>query len=627
MEKTNEIIKIGTRHVFKFKLDYSELYLMYFYGFASKAFLKKALINPDILDKLAFETGVKRLNKESALQYLLEYHKEKKDFIYKDLLKFSRGEIDVYDFSVKYGMSHVILKKFLLLMLPDVDVNTLYKKQQKFAQARTTMALYGVHHTSVIPEVRAKRDKTTLERYGVVNAMHNEDVVKKLKSTMLDKYGKECNLSLRDANRNWAKYLLDILLSDSVWYDVLHNIADKINVKISDDFLLIDFPVHRRDFKLSVKISDNIDNLFNTYKNISGKSVIYPDNIIFSAVGKIDTSFLEHYYNLGLISVDDKYLYRMLSSSEMMLKPYFDSWGVIYETKNRRLLDNHELDFYFPTLNTALEINPSFTHNSNKYALERTNYLKPKKNAYHFNKYKECSSKGIKLLQLYDWDFTSEKFLSVTIPRLKQALLGFERKFYARKLVFEWSDDFDNYKNFVNKYHNQGYVNSESYIFIKYDDELIGVAGFGKKFGSGYELKRLCYKHGVQIVGGIGKVVSMFFNKYINETKLFSFSDNDIGDGNGYAKAGAKFIRESGESLRFVSFTNPLDTYSWSIATKWGAKSGVIGKDCLKKNISLLTDLDNINEYVERNLSHRFDDDCGYDRIYTSGSKLWCFYR
>ena len=48
-----------------------------------------------------------------------------------------------------------------------------------------------------------------------------------------------------------------------------------------------------------------------------------------------------------------------------------------------------------------------------------------------------------------------------------------------------------------------------------------------------------------------------------------TFSDNDLGDGHGYEKAGAKMIGETGPSLRFVSWTDPLDTYSWQIATKW----------------------------------------------------------
>ena len=55
------------------------------------------------------------------------------------------------------------------------------------------------------------------------------------------------------------------------------------------------------------------------------------------------------------------------------------------------------------------------------------------------------------------------------------------------------------------------------------------------------------------------------------------------------------------------------------IATPWSAKQGVIAKDAggpYNGNPKL---------YVEQTLKHRTDDKCGYDAIYTPGSKCWKF--
>ena len=51
--------------------------------------------------------------------------------------------------------------------------------------------------------------------------------------------------------------------------------------------------------------------------------------------------------------------------------------------------------------------------------------------------------------------------------------------------------------------------------------------------------------------------------------------------------------------------------YSWQIATPWSAKSGV-----LSKYTSQLSAQNEIDEYIETKMPHRFDDGHGYDRVY-----------
>lgn len=174
---------------------------------------------------------------------------------------------------------------------------------------------------------------------------------------------------------------------------------------------------------------------------------------------------------------------------------------------------------------------------------------------------------------------------------------------------------------FLNEYHLQGSATATKYFAMKYCGELVGVASF--KQHKGYvELKRLCFKRGVQVLGGLSKFISAYFKSDADCDIIKSFSDNNIGDGVGYARAGAELVGEIKTSLCFISPSNGLDMYSWQIATPWSAKSGV-----LSKYTSQLSAQNEIDEYIETKMPHRFDDGHGYDRVYRVGSKIWQFSR
>lgn len=51
-------------------------------------------------------------------------------------------------------------------------------------------------------------------------------------------------------------------------------------------------------------------------------------------------------------------------------------------------------------------------------------------------------------------------------------------------------------------------------------------------------------------------------------------SDKELND----LKAEFKLLKESKPQLTYVNPNHPADHYSWSVATSWGAKSGVIAQ-------------------------------------------------
>ena len=59
-----------------------------------------------------------------------------------------------------------------------------------------------------------------------------------------------------------------------------------------------------------------------------------------------------------------------ISQIELKFEQFFDKLGVLYTRNNRSIItgpndERWELDFYLPDYQIGIEINPSYTHNSN----------------------------------------------------------------------------------------------------------------------------------------------------------------------------------------------------------------------------------------------------------------------
>lgn len=621
MKKTGKVVKLKDKSMYfpKVKLTYDELYTLYVYGHASPQFLYQVVVDSNMVDKVIRENCKSRPNKKDGYQHLIEKLKKNVLEVQQDLLLFSKGKIDLIDLSVKYGFYYYDLKKAFSEVL-DVDVNEYWKQHKKYVQKHTCLELYGVDSSAKVADVQAKQKATTRAKYGAENIMQTDAGKQALQKTMMERYGVPCNLMSRDGVYDFSKRCYDVLMSDRAWVRVLKKLAkDK---KVSYDMLYKEYPLYHRDFILSMQVSDHIDVLCQHWKDTVGKPLEYPTSAFFALPVTQASTFLAEYEKKGYFKLPSEFN-AFKSQYELMVGLYLDSLGVKYEINNRSILGGKEIDFYISDKKVGIEINPSVSHNSNKYAKNRGRLFGSKEELYHYDKYKAAEKAGIVLLQLFEYDLNPEQFEKKTKYLLKQKLCGYDEKVYARKtVVYEAKRDIrTKCIAFLNEYHLQGSATATKYFAMEYCGELVGVASF--KQHKGYvELKRLCFKHGVQVLGGLSKFISAYFKSDTNCDIIKSFSDNNIGDGTGYLRAGAKLVGETKTSLCFVSSSNGLDMYSWQIATPWSAKSGV-----LSKYTSQLSAQNEIDEYIETKLPHRFDDGHGYDRVYRVGSKIWQFSR
>lgn len=301
------------------------------------------------------------------------------------------------------------------------------------------------------------------------------------------------------------------------------------------------------------------------------------------------------------------------------------SLNVNFIVHNRNL--GFELDFYLPEKGLAIECSPLATHNSNEYA-QFGIVFKPKLPNYHYNKYKVASENGIHLVTLFEKQLDDSVWFDKTVPMLRRLVLGHaDVTIYARETMVRSMNQPNDKKlvdGFLERYHMDGKTPAKFRYGMFYQDELVAVATFATPVSEKYkhdyvELKRLAFKSDIQVRYGISKFIAHFHDDNPDYKHLMTYSNNNMGYGHGYQKVGFKFVKETGAQLTFVNPKDVHDTYSWSIATSWGAKSGVIA------NLLGSQDIDNTQAraLVETELPHRTDSNTGYVAQYDSGNKLW----
>ena len=288
------------------------------------------------------------------------------------------------------------------------------------------------------------------------------------------------------------------------------------------------------------------------------------------------------------------------SEHEARWKLWLDDNGIEFIQNDRTLIAPLELDFYIPQFKVALEINPTFTHNSDKSVFEGA---LPKPASYHQDKARQCEEHGINLIHVFDWYDTA---------KLQEILLGIcqrNTRIYARNTTVGKVEAGEE-RRFLEENHLQGYCKSE-YCFGLYDGDgdLVSLMSFAKpRFGNidnaEWELLRFCCAGHVSVVGGASKLFAAFAREHNPET-VMSFCNYDISNGGLYKALGFEFSRLTRPSYYWVRFTDSSEYYSWNLILSKGVDA------------VLQTDYGKGRSNIELMLED------GFVRVYNSGNKVY----
>lgn len=383
-----------------------------------------------------------------------------------------------------------------------------------------------------------------------------------------------------------------------------------------------------RDLREKIEYDLDVQKLLlKRYCELLDDKISYPEDEIFKALEfrMPNKSYLE-LRDEKVLKFDNSVFYRPMSKHEedvlRLIREYYDGEVLI---NDRKILSGKELDFYLPEMSLAIEVNPIFTHNSNLYRNNHNGWRHD--DDYHFKKYLKCKESSVELIQLQEYDLDEDRFETFTRDLIKSKVSNRSRRVFARQTRFTEIETSEA-KDFLNRYHRDGYAQSSRKFALFLEDEMIAVATvskdrsrFNRKDGS-YELVRLAFKSDLTLIGGLSKITKNLFKEVEDMDRLVTFSDNDYGSGSAYSSAGYEYVSETGPRLRYISCSDPAnDRYSWMIAKGFNSSNDrtVVAKDALSKKLKV----ENVEKYIETELSHRTDGEKGYNRMFTSGSKKW----
>ena len=198
------------------------------------------------------------------------------------------------------------------------------------------------------------------------------------------------------------------------------------------------------------------------------------------------------------------------SKGEIEILNYIKELGFSCKS-NRTILNGKEIDMFIPSLKIGFEYNGLLWH-TEKYGKDKN---------YHIDKLNQCLAKGIKLYQIYEDEYELHK--NIVLEKIKHILKKDNKtKINGRKCVIKIIKK-EEAKHFLDKYHLQGFVNSNVYLGCFYKDIIVGVMTF-KKINQEWELTRFATDYNYNCRGVGGKLFSYFKNNY-NFTIIKSFAD------------------------------------------------------------------------------------------------------
>jgi hypothetical protein len=434
---------------------------------------------------------------------------------------------------------------------------------------KTNQEKYGHNSPMNLKSIQDKSMQTLIKNWGVENPSNSSELLQKriesFKSSSFKDTFKLTSLKRYGVEHPWRNKEIHSKTISHFYDDYVVRINSKIN---TNEFVFLGFEKSISTHLLfkCCKCDRNFKILtYQFYYRInSGLSICtncFPisEN---SSISQIEVyNFIKENY-AGEILVDDR----------SSIKPY-------------------EIDIFLPSLNIGFEFNGLWWHSS-KYKNEN----------YHLVKREVASSNNIKLLTIWedDWTIKREICKSFILNKLNKST-----KIPARKCeIIEI--DYSSSKAFLNENHFQGDCKSSIRIGLFYQGILVSLMTFSKlrlplggRHREGvYELTRFCNKIFTTVVGGSSRLLSYFLKKY-DPLSIETYSDNMISDGNMYDKLGFSYQHTSSPSYWYVIDQKRENRFNWR-------------KSRLKK---IGGDMDKTEQQIM--------EEWGFYRVYNAGNKKW----
>lgn len=412
----------------------------------------------------------------------------------------------------------------------------LSSEDKKEKSDKTNLERYGSTSPSKSELIKSKISKTNLEKYGFTSPLLNNEIKQKSKDTLNKNWGVNNpleSLEIREKLKktNLEKYGFCYPMQSS---EVIEKRKNNNLIKYNSENFNQNEEFRKKNFYIA-----NHSN----YINYIGQSIslfhcekcklnfeIHTDNFLKRIEQNLDLCTICNPIG-DSISIKEKELYEFIKSVYN---------GEVIQSYR----DGLEIDIYLPELKLGFEFNGLYWHSE---------FYKDKN--YHLNKTNHFKEMGIRIIHIWedDWDYRKEIIKSMILHLLGKTLT----KIYGRKCSVKEVSDIKVVKEFLNKNHIQGWVNSKVKIGLYFNDELVSLMLFDqfegrKKMKEGeWNLSRFCNKINFNVIGSASKLLSYFTNNY-NPIRIVSFADKDWSVGNIYEKLGFSQLYSTNPDYKYI---------------------------------------------------------------------------
>lgn len=476
--------------------------------------------------------------------------------------------------------------------------NVMHSDVVKDKLKETNLEKYGVEFPFQSEEIQEKCANTMLEKYGVRYVGESPELQEKRKSTCIEKYGVDNTMSIaRDAYKEQTGY--DHYFCDpanqkknkAIWmerYGVDHPMKSK---RFRDKAVITSVSRYNRKHPTQKNWTDHAYDVMtdeSKFEDMLRSIGVYKMSNDLGIDYKTICRYVD-YYDLNDVSG-----VRVRSRLESDFENYLNELGFYngrdYCKDDRFVLGNNkEIDFYFPKLNLAFELDGVWFHAEKAFGKSRT---------YHSEKTDICESKGIQLVSFWEDEW---KFKNEIVKEKVKTLLGISKESIgARKCTIDvtsWNEE----KQFLTDHHIQGFTGNRTGNFcLKYGADIVAVMVY-QKVGNVIEITR--YATSKRANGGFTKLMKHMLAQNPDVISITSWADRRVSNGNMYAKNG--FMEEKRIAPDYYYVKN-INRYR---------KEG-FRKEKLKKKY-------NLSDEDMQKTEWQICQELGYDRVWDNGKILY----
>lgn len=242
---------------------------------------------------------------------------------------------------------------------------------------------------------------------------------------------------------------------------------------------------------------------------------------------KFDIISFSLYFGMKMISAKTKFREMKLGIETEISYTSYEQYRLFLSINakdkilnDRKVIAPYELDIVIPSKKLAIEYNGIYWHST----LFKDKY-------YHLTKTKLCETKGYQLFHIFESD-------DIGIWKsIINSKLGLNERIFARKCTMNQISNNET-NTFLNQNHLDGGCISTLNFGLFFNNKLVQVMSLSEiETQDSYELKRICAKRNVNVIGDVSKLFKRFLEKFRPKT-IITYVDLRLSKGEIFRKIG-----------------------------------------------------------------------------------------